>query len=165
MRKITISFTTSKNQYAPFAWLICKLWGTEYSHTALIFHPTNISQDLVYHASAKGLNFMGIDIFKQHNKIIYEKTIEISDQSYKEIIEKAITYAGSDYGLLQAIGIGVAYCLKRMGLPKWNPFSDGRERWACSEWVSEALMVAYPKLIIDLETVSPQDVYNLVETL
>lgn len=165
MRKITISFTTARSKFSPFAWIIRKLWGTEYSHTAIIFHTKSLSQNLVYHASAKGLNFMSPRVFEHYNIIIYEKDIEITDEAYSKIVEKAIYHAGEDYGILNAIGTGLAYLLWRIGLPKWNPFVDGREKWICSEWVGDVLNTAYPEFDIDLETVSPQDIYNIVNSI
>lgn len=163
MKTITISFTSPTKKFQPFAWVIRKLWNTDYSHTALIFHTERY--ELVYHASAHGLNFMSKWLFDRLNYEVYSKTIEIPEDKFKLILDNAVHYCGLDYGVIQAIGVGIAYLLERIGLPKWNPFADGRDKWICSEWIGQTLMIAYPNLDIDLETVSPEDIYNIVKTI
>lgn len=160
MRKITISFTKPRKKWKPFAWAIQTLWDTEYSHTALIFHSSKYN--LVYHASGSGLNFMAKWIFDKLNIEVYSKTIEITEEKYQEILDFAIKNCGLDYGIIQAIGVGISYLLERIGLPRWNPFADGRKKWICSEWVGKALTIAFPELKIDLETVSPKDIYDII---
>ena len=164
MRKITIIFTKSSLKFAIFSWVIQKLWGTNYSHTALGFHSKNMGI-LYYHASGKGVNFNSPKVFKKYNIITYKKDIEITEEQYYNIMKKAMEHAGEDYGLSQAIGIGIAYVLERIGIGKINPFSDGRNKWACSEWVATALMEIYPEYKPDLETVSPQNIYDFVKSL
>lgn len=165
MKKITICFTRSTVKFPIFSWLIQKLWGTKYSHVALIVYPNAIGDEFMYHASSRGLHFNSSTVFYRTNEIVYKKTIEVDKETYKKVIAQAMKNAGEDYGLMQAIGIGVAYLLERWGIGKINPFRDGRKKWACSEWVAVALLKIYPELAINLETVSPQDIYKIIQNL
>lgn len=165
MRTIDIYFTRSSKKIAFFSWLIRVLWQTEYSHTAIGFHSNKYDKDLIYHASGVGLNFSSMSVFNSQHTLVYKKTLEVSDVVYDSIISKAIDLSGTKYGILQSLGVGLAYVKVRLGIGKSNPFKDGRSKWICSEWVAEVLSMIYPDYNPNLETISPKDVYEYVISL
>lgn len=165
MRRLTILFTKSKKRLPLFSWLIRLIWDTEYSHTALVFHSKSYNRNLIYHASSVGLNFSSERVFNDQHEVVYSQEIEVSEEAYRNIIIQSIDLAGLKYGFLQSIGIGLAYLASKLGLPKSNPFADGRDKWVCSEWVAKALSEVYPEYKPDLETVSPKEVYTFVKSI
>lgn len=164
MRKIEIVFTKSRKKFPILSWLIRLIWNTEYSHTAIVFHSNKYNTDLVYQASATGLNFMAKHLFDKEHEIVYQESIEIDEKTHDLIIKNCINRSGYKYGTLQSIGVGLVYLFGKYNIKIKNPFSDGQTKWICSEWVAETLSLIYDDYKPDLETVSPKDVYDYLKT-
>lgn len=165
MRVINIVFTKSKKKLPLFSWLIRLIWGTEYSHTAMIFYSSKYDKYLVYHASAAGLNFMSKEVFDKEHEIVFQKPLEVPEEVHDNIVSNCIDRSGYSYGLLQGIGVGLVYLLNKVGITISNPFSDGRSSWICSEWIAYVMSIIYEGYDPDLETVSPKEIYDLVNRL
>lgn len=165
MRDITLYFTKSSLKLPVFSWIIRVIWNTEYSHTAMSFYSTKYDKELIYHASGTGLNFMSKSIFLSKNIIVYKKDIEVTQEVYDAIMSKSIDLAGSEYGIVQAIGLGISHLLSKVGIIINGIFSDGRNKWICSEWSADSLSMIFPHYKPDLDTVTPKDVYDFVKNL
>ena len=164
-RTITISFTKPRGKFQAFSWLIRGLWGTKYSHVSIAFNSIKYNRRIYYHASGLGLNFTSESLFKSANEVVYSKELLIPEDIYHQLLIKSMDLAGTKYGLLQAIGVGLSYLASKLNLPRVNPFADGRSKWICSEWAAYALSLAYPDFKPDLETISPLEIYNFVKNL
>ena len=79
-------------------------------------------------------------------------------------MKDAILLVGRPYGVKQAIGVGIVKLMSIFGKKISNPFKDGNTNLICSEWVGRVLMKIDNNLKLDLDEVSPQDVYNILTT-
>lgn len=158
MQSIIIGFSSSTKKFAPFGKAI-QVWdNTNYSHVYFQFKNTKYNIDMIYQSSSTMLNYMSKDIFLSHNKIIKEFTLDLTDEQYSILEKKCLHCAGMEYGVLQIIGIVIADILG------WdhNPFPES-EKYICSEWVAEQLVVLGYKFNKELSLTKPIDVYKVLE--
>lgn len=126
MRKISF-VATRPHKFKVGAWLIMKVMGTDYSHVAILFHSSKSDKVYPYEANGHaGVNFVGEKIWSERNKIVWQMTKEIDDDSYEDILDYAMSLCGEIYAFMQNIGIKVCDWLRI----KNNPWKSGRN---CSE--------------------------------
>jgi len=131
--KITIGFSKSKKNFAPFGWAIQWFQNTPFSHTYLRRNSSSTGE-YVYQASGNMVNFMGINTFLDIAKPVEEFEIEISDETWKPTLKKLIEYAGRPYSVKSIIAIVLA----RFGI-RSKYLQDGDYAFICSEIVVEIL--------------------------
>lgn len=154
--KIMIGFSKHKG-FAPMSNLIRMYMGTPFSHTYLKLKLDCFDKPSVFHAVGKGLILLSYDTFLEHNQVVAEFELDISDDLFKEICNTFHNKASSSYGYLQNLGIILADKFK---LNK-NPLNDGIN---CSEWISYCLEEVYPndwnESKQDFNLITPKQVYN-----
>lgn len=167
MKIFKVGFSTSRSRCAIGASLIRWYMRTPFSHVYLVFGkaPT----ELVVHATGKGLFPISRKKFLEHNFVVEEFEISVSDLEYDKIKMLSYDNMGTKYGYWQNIGILIAELLcttyKKLNINKRivNPFMDGVN---CSEWVSMALKVEDTEAFAefsDSNLISPSDVYKYLK--
>ena len=135
MNKLYIGLSTYKG-WAIGSELI--KWGenTPYSHAYIRRKSINVGE-YVYHATANGVNFMGIDIFKEKNDIIEEYEFEITKEQTNELIKFFIKNAGRKYGFKHMYILFKYYLAKKIGMNiRLEEKIDKSDDWVCSVLVS-----------------------------
>lgn len=134
----------------------------DFSHTWLKFKMKDLYSNTVFHAVGNGLSYISEPAFLQHNEVIEEFELEISDSLYNHILNLCHSYASVKYGYWQNLGIGFVKFLKLFGINyRRNPFNEGLN---CSEWCALVLTEVYGKWT-DKESnlIDPTDVYNYLK--
>lgn len=158
MKKIIVGFSRSTKHFSPFSKGI-QLWDNcDYSHVYFQFESSKYNVSMIYQASSTMLNYMSKDVFLQHNEVIYEFTLEITDEQYFQIMQNCMKSAGLAYGIKQIFGIIIADIFK---LNK-NIFSDP-EKYVCSEWVAEQIELLDYKFNKSLDLIKPIDVFKVLK--
>lgn len=162
MSTITIGFSRPKETKL-ISSLIMTVERTKYSHVYIRWHSTGIDRTLIYQASGLAVNFMGLDHFLDHNTIVDEFDIEVSEESRRQIIQFAVDTVGLGYGTKQILGIGILRIGSAFGARWKNPFRDGRQTYVCSELVAHIMKSFMSEDIdINLDDISPKDIYEIL---
>lgn len=158
---IIIGFSRPKGWFAPFSWAIRALYRTRYSHTYVRFYASGAKADAYYEASGTSVKFVGSNIFKHKSKVIHEYKISITKSQRQELVGWCLNNAGVDYGVMQAVGIGL---MKIFNL-ETNPFGN-KNKQICSEVVGHILRdIADLGITIDLEKASPKDIKDFLDSI
>jgi hypothetical protein len=158
MKELIIGFSHSTKTFSPFSKAI-RLWdGTEYSHVYFQFRSDKYDVDMIYQASSTMLNYMSKDVFLQHNQVVCEIKIFITEEQYFKIMKDCMISAGLEYGVKQIFGIFIA---DSFNLDQ-NIFADP-EKYVCSEWVAEELEYLGYKFTKPLDLIKPKDVYKALQ--
>lgn len=165
MAKIIIGFSKPKT-FKPFAWIIMKGYGVPYSHVYIKIHAKKYEKDLYYQASGLSVNFMSQIYFENHNEIVKEFEVEITDDQLNELMKFAIDTCGAPYGMKQVFWMAYVRAGEILG-QRWSaPESDSTHTFVCSELASYVLEkfagVTLPRLPDDM---TPLDVYNISDYL
>ena len=156
MKTITVGFSKNANS-AIGSKLIMWFLKENFSHTYLKVQLDSFSEPCVFHASGKGLNLLAYTTFKEHNTVVAEFELTISDELYTEMCNEFHKKCGVKYGYLQNIGILVATTFKL----RKNPIDDGIN---CSEWLAYCLEEIYPtcwdSTKQDFNLVTPKHIYR-----
>lgn len=125
--------------------------GIKYSHCYLRFDKSSIPS-VVYHATGKMVHFIEFGHFKDHNKIVREYIIPVSDEVRLSILVDAVMLTGLKYGFCDLIKIFLTTIFK-----KRFAFSDSG--YICSELVGSMMEkhLGY-KFDKDLSIVTPKDI-------
>ena len=153
MRKLTVGFSSSTKNFAPFCKAIELYQHTNYSHVYFKFETTKNHVIMIYQASSTMLNYMSQGVFLIHNKVIQEFELEIEDAVYDKIMLNCMLSAGLGYSIKQVFGLLIANVLHL----KTNPLSDP-EKYVCSEWVAEQLEVAGYVFDKPIDLITPKDI-------
>lgn len=159
MRKIIIGFSRPRGFFKPFSWGIRLIERTAYSHVFIKMHSESLDVDLIYQASGTQVNFMGMEHFKNHAKILDEFEIDIDEDTYKKFMRWAVINAGAGYSLKQIFGI----LLIKIFRLKSNPFANGQCSWVCSE-LAGFVLKSFTKAALELseiETMGPRKIYEI----
>lgn len=152
------------NTWKPFAWLIMKGYNIPYDHVYVRFHSDSYDRDLVYQASSTMINFMSHKIFLDNNDVIREFEFEISDDRKIEMIQYCIDNVGIPYGKKQILGLIWVRLNDLCGKKILNPFRDGRMTEVCCEAGAIILRdFVGVKIDVDLDTINPKELYEIVE--
>lgn len=153
---IIIGFSKPKKKLFPFfSWAIRLFDQTPYSHVYVRW-TTKVGVDIVYQASHTSVHFMSKKLFDEQVHVISEYEIQITDDKYDDLIRYCLTNAGMQYGVMQIVGIAIAYLFK---MPK-NPLNKG---YVCSELVGSILsQLGAIKPEKDLNLLTPKDIEQLL---
>jgi hypothetical protein len=160
MDSITIGFSKPKT-WKPFAWLIMQGYGTPYAHVYIKFHSESYDRDLVYQASGLAVNFMNKQHFQEHNTVVQEFQIAISEEDKKAMVQFAIDSIGSPYGMKDCLGLAWVRFCEIFGKKVKNPFDDGMKMWVCCE-LGYYVWKTYVKKeqAVDAGDITPKSLYN-----
>lgn len=161
MKTVNIGFSKTRLKLAPMAWLIRWVEKTEFCHTYIKFTNSNLKSDLYYQASGSKVNFVGSHLFNKKNKVLKEFNIELTDEQYYRILDKAIDLVGQPYSLPQLAGILIVTICKLFGKTIKNPF--GGKGYICSEIVGGVLVELFDLKIDDVNSITPKDIYAVLE--
>lgn len=117
---------------------------TDASHVYFYFKRES-GVHLLYQAVGAGTQFIGYAQFLTHNKPVYEKEIEISEESRSRLFDYLISRLGMKYSIKHLFGL----FLKRLVLYAFNKriknyFSDQDKYAVCVEALAK--MIAFEKL-------------------
>jgi hypothetical protein len=109
MSKIIVGFSKPNGGFKPAAWAIMLWQKTPYSHVYIkIPRPSGV--DVVYQASGKAVNFMGMKAFATHAKVVTEFEFEIDSEVKDKFFDWAIENSGAPYSVIKGLGIAIARC-------------------------------------------------------
>lgn len=159
MEKIYIGFSTHTGNL--LSKTIQLVEGSNYSHVYI----RRVSKygEYVYQASGLSVNFMNIDIFKEHNVIVEEYEFELDDSKKEKLLSFFIKYAGAPYELKSLFKILAIIAAKRIGKDlKFQ--SDGTKEFICSElgafFCEEILDI---KIEGDIDFITPKGLNPIVK--
>lgn len=156
MEQIIVGFSKPKTKFKPLSSIIRWFDGSDFSHVYIKFYSSKYDRWLIYQASGIQVHFVEKSRFESKVEIIDEIILDISDETYRTVIQKCIDLAGAGYGVGQLFGYVIAKVLK---LNK-NPFNRG---YVCSELVAELLQEICPDIIkTDINLLTPMDIYKLL---
>lgn len=156
MKKITIGFSKSKKKIAIGSLLIRWYMQTPYSHVYFKFDAKSFDRILVYEAVGAGVRFIGLNKWQSDHEEVASFELDISDESYKKIMQYCIDNAGTEYGFWQNIGILIANICKSSK----NPITDGEN---CSEVIGEVLALEGYKIHKDFNLLTPEDIFLILD--
>lgn len=165
MHHVYIEFTRPKGHRFPiYSWLIRAVEQTPYSHVRIRWK-NSIGIELVYEASGRSVKLIGEyaqDKFPVET--IHSYGFELTKEQYRKLIG-LFRYSSVDYGILQALGIGVAKLFRL----KHNPFSQGRRSQVCSELVAlfliEVLGIDFLPEVLNLDLAGPKDLHKFISKI
>jgi hypothetical protein len=167
MKSLIVGFSKSKKPFPLGSWTI-RLYqgGTKYSHIyiRLPVKGNKFPSDKILHASeGKVQNMSGTQFDKRH-EVVQEFTIKVKKSLYNQVVKEMHEASGDDYSIMQNVGIVLVDICRLFGVRIKNPFTSG---WNCSEFVAVILQTIMPQEFenISPDTVTPQDIYNILDRL
>lgn len=163
MRNIIVGFSKPKKAN-PLSNAIMWFMGTKFSHVYVAFISNSISRTLIYQANRHGCHFIGKEKFSEDNQVVEYFLLSITEEQYRHCIQKAVDLAGTEYGTMQLIGIGLEISMRKIGIKDAkNPIPDNH-RYVCSELVAVILKdcLGY-QIDTPLEQITPDDIYKLIK--
>lgn len=161
MKTIYIGYSRHKGS-AIGSDFIRKYLGTPFSHNYFKFKDPQYNDSTVFHAVGRGLSYVSESRFLKTNTIVAEFEVQVSDETYNELLNDCHLNAGIKYGTFQNLGIVIVDCLNKLGCHiKKNPLDDGIN---CSEWVAYLLEEVYGKWTeIEYNLITPKETYNYLK--
>lgn len=164
MKKITVGFSKPKSKFVPFAAAIKKVISSDFSHTYIKFKADSFNRVLIYQASGTAVNFMAEERFLDHNTVVAEFDLEVSEEVFNKTLQFAIDQVGTPYGMSQIFGILYVKALGLFGLKARNPFPNGSGNYVCSELVAQILKeIIGLQVEQDLDLIDPKEVFELLQ--
>ncbi len=164
MKRITVGFSKPKAKFVPFADAIKKVIGSDFSHTYIKFKADSFNRVLIYQASGTAVNFMAEERFLDHNTVVAEFDLEVSEEVFNKTLQFAIDQVGTPYGMSQIFGILYVKALGLFGLKARNPFPNGSGNYVCSELVAQILKeIIGLQVEQDLDLIDPKEVFELLQ--
>lgn len=166
-RNIRIGFSKPKGKWFPLmSWVIRLIEQTPYSHVYVEWEARKYKTHIVYQASGTKVNFMNQKIFREQNTVTHEFDFEISETKKNELVGWALRNVGTDYGMLQIVGIGYVKFMHLFGKHVRNPFGKGRTSQVCSELVGVVLKDFLGEDIQqDLDVIGPRGIFNFIKEI
>ena len=138
--KIQIIFTYPTYWFRPFAWIIKKRLGTSYSHVAIVAEDPLTQVLEVHQSTAKNVGPMSLEFFRTKNRLIKQRTLELSETEFKKMMTFIRKNQGKGYSEAAAIA-STFPLLRSLMIGK-----DGDHEFICSEFVVRALQSAGERL-------------------
>lgn len=163
MKTITIGFSRRKGS-AIGSEIIQKYMGTKFSHVYFKFKEPHYIVHSIFHAVGRGLSYVCETRFLQSNAVAREFDIQVSDETYYELLNDCHLNSGIKYGYLQNLGIVIVDCLNKLGCKiKKNPLNDGIN---CSEWAAYLVHDMYGEWTEkEYNLVTPKDIHDFLERI
>lgn len=134
--------------------------GSEFSHVYVKWHSSYLERDIIYHASGHSVGFLTTANFlKAGNVVVLEKSLVISEETKKRVVQFCMDKSGTPYGVKHLIGFGIVKLLALFGKTIKNPFGDGPKTYICSELAAEVLNAAGMNLE-NVEQITPAVLYK-----
>lgn len=166
MEQLIIGFSRSKKRFPVYGWLIMLFEGTPFSHVYIRWYSQGLDRNIIYQASGQAVNFMNPATWTEHNKVVEEFQIPVSEDQKKKIVQFAMDNVGIPYGWKAAIGMGYMKIMSWFGKKVKNPFRDGRSAYVCSELVATMLTDYFGANIKDdLDSAGPAIVYDYIKRI
>jgi hypothetical protein len=137
--------------------------GRPFSHVYFMYQEPQFSDRTVSQETGHGCAAMAENSFLRINQVVKEVKLEISDELYARIMQDCHDYAGTSYGYLQNLGIGLVRLAAKVGIKIGrNPIDDGMN---CSEWAYLILREIYGEWTDkDRNLIGPDDIYAFLES-
>jgi hypothetical protein len=165
MPKIIVGFS-KPIKFALHAWIIEKIDGAKFDHAYLKFNSSSLNRDIIYQATATGVDFIGSALWLKKTQPVEEYELDISPDNYKILLQFCIDNAGIPYGFLGVLGEGFVDLAAKFGKTINNPFNDGLSSEFCSEVVVRCLATVDPaQFNLDPDNISPNDLNILIKKL
>lgn len=162
MKNVVIGFSKPR-KWKPFSWIIMAGFNIPYSHTYIRLYASSYDRQLVYQASSTMVNFMNVETFNEEAEVIREFDVQLSDDSYTEMMRFAIDNCGKSYGVKDCFGLAYVRLMELLGKSVQNPFADGNKTYVCSELIAEVLRdYAGQSLAKNPDDMNPKDVFDLM---
>jgi uncharacterized protein YycO len=122
--------------------------------------------DIIYQASGSQVNCISTERFKTIETITDEFTIDLSNDSVKNMIQFCLKALGAPYDVSAVVGIGIVMLANSLGKDINNPLDDGTKEYFCSKFI-ETLMANFTAIKIDKKPslVLPVDIFNTLVQL
>lgn len=135
--------------------------NSPFSHAFLRWYAEGIKRDMVYQASHGMVHFVSGENFDNINETIVSYYVDLTDEQFKNVIKKCVDLAGTKYGTLALLGMGLE---RATGIE--NPFRDGDRTFVCSELVGEVLKQSgIADVAIDLELAGPKKLESAISAI
>lgn len=154
MTSVTIGFSKPK-RWALHAWIIEWVDRAPFDHAYLKLYSSTFNRNIIYQATAKGVEFISTAVWAKECVVVEEYQIEIDEVEAIKLAQYCIDNAGISYGLMASIGAGLVEICSRLGIVIDNPFYDGPDSAFCSEIVARCLgVVGYQ---FDSKQITPRE--------
>lgn len=163
MEKVEIVFTKSRKFLPVFSWLV-RLWTWKpYSHVALKFNPYDLDKPVYFQSNEGKVNFEYECHFLKEHQIVRSIEISLTIEQYRKLLKATWEQAGSNYGLLQNLGIVLVDILRLLGITATNPWKQGRN---CSELIYELIVKnIYGDQSYRVDLVKPHHIERILKEL
>lgn len=163
--QITIGFSRPQAWFVPFSWLIRLVQRTPYSHVYIQFHSSTLDRDIIYQASGKYVNCIGVSRFNTIETITDTFVLDVDQDSYKSMIQYCIDALGAPYDVEGIIGLAPVLFMRLFGKKINNPLDDSSDEF-CSKMI-DTLLAKFTYVQIEGEpgVIMPVDIYNKLITL
>jgi len=164
MRHVYVGFSSPRQWFQPFSWLIRKWQATQYSHVFVIF-PAQFLEGLsethlICEAAHGSVRTVAAKFFFPNVKIWTLYKIQIDDATFRKSFGVGASYLGAHYSLRENAGIVLADWLRL----KRNPLGEGSVGQKCSEttfYILQALGFNFDSAL-DPDLIDPK---NIEQTL
>jgi hypothetical protein len=155
IKTITIGFSKSK-KILPIGSLILRAYmGTPYSHVYLKFYSETLNRELIYEAVGSGVRFIGTKQWEKHAVEVDSFEVDLINGNYVSLLQYCIDHTGTDYGVLQNLGVPLASIFKLDS----NPFQSGTN---CSEEIYKILLLSGYSNTKKKDLVTPKDIHRIL---
>lgn len=165
MENLKIGFSKSSKKFAPFSWLIMASEKTPYSHVYVKFWSNSLNRWIIYQASHSAVNFMGEALFNSEEIIIEEFSFTVAKPVRDNMMNFCMDNVGRPYGKLSALGLAWVQIASYLGYSVHNPFREVGKTFVCSQLVATLLANSGVKLPVELDDMTPQDLYPIIKGL
>lgn len=163
MSDFYIGFSKPKGMKFPiYANVIRFIYKTDYSHVYVRFYAAKYDRWLVYESVGKGTRFIEFNNWKHHAQVIDEFVVDATVEQKVRIVTSCIDRLGTDYGILQAIGIGLKKIVSEVfNITINNPLPE-KDKEICSDAIGDFINALSNFEVIKSEESSPQDIYHFL---
>lgn len=158
MEKIIIGFSKSRNPLKIGSQIIRSVEKRDFSHAYVKFTEPITSKVLIAQASHGYVNMTAPDIFEEHNIIVEEYEVSLSDEQFIEILKFVYENLGKDYSVFQLVLIGI----KKILHIELTEYENRDEAYICSEFAARLLQLAGKEMPKDLDFVTPSDLRTII---
>jgi len=132
--------------------------NTDYSHIYVRWHLNFQERDIVFHASHGMVHQIELNNFTRDNTVVEEYILDLSEEQFKKLSQKAIDLSGTDYSYIELVQIFITDISKGK-----IEFID-QKGYICSELIAELLEEFFKaKLPKENWLMRPDDIINYLK--
>lgn len=166
MKTLTIGFSKSSKKFGIFSWLIMWVQGTKYSHSYLKYPcGWRPEKSIYFQASHASVNFMDDTRFLAEETVVKEFAFTVDDDKFARMQDFCLDNSAKPYGVLSIFGFAYKIIANRLGFKVHNPVRDALMTPVCSQLVAELLVDLDVTLAMDINDITPKDLFPIVEAL